>query len=244
MKHCQQLLVWLSCLWLIASCSRPGGIATTNPSHTLPTPTLTNIAATSSATSTLLTPEPTSRTNIGIQATPYGIPTYESIFESTEQITDGRLKLIVKELDEKCYKPGSRIPLTITYDNLTAGSLTIVDYNVISIQVLFEGQGQLFPVITTTNNRRVFSPEYFMNIDTFNLQHPTPQALPPQGAFDVSVDYYFPLQMVEFDQHGQQQIRPMPSGQYLLKFVYIGFKGEGSWEGAISSNQVKMCIIR
>ncbi len=238
-KDFKQLLVCSLSLWLMVSCSTGEPTATVLPLSTS-TRTSVAIAITAQAPFTL-TPQPTG-TRIDVQTAPNVTPTV-SIFDSPEQITDGKLRLSIRESNEKCYKAGNFIPLTITYENLTKSSLTIVDYKVMDTHMLFNSQGQLFPVIATSLNERIFSPYDFTRVDLFNPTSPLLYKLPAKTVFEVSVEYYFWSEMVKSDRNGQRQTQPVPPGKYLLKLVYSSSGNENSWEGAISSNQITICIV-
>lgn len=189
----------------------------------------------------ILTSQPTQSSNTA-PTTPNGTPTFVSIFENPAQITDGKLKLSVRESSVKCHKVDTFIPLVITYENLTESPLTIVDYNIMDTHMLFNSRGQLFPVLSTLLNERITTPYDLTRVDIFNPTSPLLHELPARSSFEISVEYYFWAEMVKIDQHRQGQTHPVPAGQYLLRIVYSASRADDSWEGEISSNQIKICI--
>lgn len=225
---------------LLVSCTTRVATITTLP---LPESTQTSSDVVITQQSTAILPTEPAWTKTSVLVTLDATPPHASIFDNPEQVTDGKLRLSIKGSDEQCYKPGDFVPLTIAYENLTSDSLTIVDYNVVDTHVLYTARGQLFPIITTLHNERVFAPYDFMMVEVFNLNSPILHELPPEGIFEVLIKYYFPPEIVKFDMHGQMQVKPMPPGQYLFKFVYISNRQGDSWEGAISSNQIKICFV-
>jgi hypothetical protein len=182
---------------------------------------------------------PSTQSTLSIVAQPTSTKT---IFESEEQLSDGVLKLSIKKPDNQCYKPGVPIPLTLTYENLADEVITIADYNAMSVHVISGGDGQLFPVITENTDKEVLTPQHYQKVEIINTSSPLLQDLPPKSSFDVSIDFYFPSKIIELDKQDQKITHPTPPGLYFLKFVYMGFEKDMAWEGAISSNQVAICI--
>jgi hypothetical protein len=161
------------------------------------------------------------------------------------QITDGKLKLTIKELNGKCYHAGDLVPLTITYENLTDKPLIVADYSTVDSHVLYRTQGQLFPALTAADGTQIVTPYDLMRVDAFNLNSPLLHEVPARSVFEVSLEhYYFPTEFVQINAQGQGPNRQIPAGQYRLKFVFIGNSThEPEWEGTISSNQVEICVV-
>jgi hypothetical protein len=152
-------------------------------------------------------------------------------------VTDGKLKITIEGTDVRCYKPGETIPIKVTYQNLTDKRLTIVDFNIVSSVPLIGANALLIPVLTSTADIRVHSPDELMSSDAANASPTVLHELLPKSSFESFVEYHLPIEIISFDNNQRLQ-----SGQYLLKFVYTALSYKGSWDGAISSNQTEICV--
>src|SRR5512141_1539859 len=131
----KQIVPGLVAIWLLVSCTVPGNAGMTAPPSPQIDETSTTISVTPQPTSTLPVSEPTPTSSSGPVA-PEAVPTHAGTFDNSEQISDGRLKLSIKNFAEKCYRPGDHISLILAYENLTTAPLTIVDYDAVDTHVL------------------------------------------------------------------------------------------------------------
>jgi hypothetical protein len=212
----------------------------TTPSPTsVMTLTIDNPSATPEVASTSMSLGRTETASI-VPDNPNATPTKSNIYNNPNQVTDGKLKLSIKEVNNTCYKPGTRIRIILTYENLTNKNMEIVDYNAISTRPM-DSNAQLYPVLTTLLNVRLFSLEDFIEAEVYNPDSPLLQELPANDELEVTVEYYFPPDFM-IDRMRFNETQPPPPGQYFLKLVYVAYHYEHAWEGKISSNQIKLCI--
>jgi hypothetical protein len=79
-----------------------------------------------------------------------------------------------------------------------------------------------------------------MFIEEVNTNPPLFHVIDAKSSLDVDIKYSFPQYII--DSKGIGPARLIPTGQYLLKFIYFGSGNNNSWNGAISSNQIQICI--
>lgn len=230
-KEYKTLVFLLISVWLLVSCAQ-------------------NTQSVESVASISASAEKNNRTPIlprSTLTTPYieaseTMPANISIINNPNQFTDGTLNLMVNPVHGRCYQAGEQMFLFFTFENLTDRTLIIADYNLISSHVVKGSYGRLIPVLTSIQNIRLMSREDSMLISVFNSNPTLTKTLPPKNKFNVSNKYTIPTEVVTADQF-DSQFQPLPGGQYFLRFIYIAYKFEDSWEGMISSNQIEFCLI-
>lgn len=239
----KKLLIFSLIIYLLVSCTAP--TATPPSIQSSPTPSHTaDVNSTASRTISTVNPLlPANTVSTGTATIfPNQTPTPNDVFANPNEITDGILKLSIKELERKCYSPGSAISLEFLYQNLTDGPLTMVDYEQISSVVLRGGFGQLFPILGTTSHKPIFNKLFYFGIIATHPTSPIFQEIYPQSSFSLRKNYYLPTEVGEEDERRQVYIRLLSPGQYLLRFAYTAIEHEGSWEGTVTSNQITICV--
>ena len=231
--HIARLMVLTFVLFALLGC-----VSSVSPTPNLPTSTAVPTKLTSMKVSASITPTSTS-----VFPTPQITREVITLASNPEQVTDGKLKLSIKEDKHgDCYVPGTHISLILTYENLTDQPLKILDYNIISSHVLARSYGQLSPVLTTVQSIRLISREDAMTIELIN---PNPntliQILPPQSRFNVDSKYYLSTEFAAAD-NWDDDFRSIPAGQYYLKLMYSSIGYQDSWKGSISSNRIEFCV--
>ena len=237
----KQILVDLFCFWLLAACALPEWsnvdvVSSAESTHLV----VTSTAMPNTPFSVL--PDPI-QTEVYPRVTPNSTATNVNIIDNPEQVTDGRLKIVLSGAKSSCYGAGDIIPLIITYENLTDKPLIIVDPDYVSASSYVHSAGFLKPVVTTVENNRVFIPDDYKLITTYNPDSTLFLELAANSAFDINLEYRFPPSTAKLGEEGNLITQPVLPGSYLLKFLYVGRPTDGSWEGAVSSNRIKICII-
>jgi len=243
-KH--QLLAYMIIAFIIASCSSlENSVNTIPPSTKLVRPSETiNVAPLK--TSTLPATLPATYTPNATKPTPTwiieGHPDLPVVYYSESAVTDGNLFIGIGILGRSCYHRGETIYIDVYYKNLTIEDLVLVDFDYISRKQTLNAYGQLYPIMTTLDNKEVYPDVFFLQGDAINPRSPFVQVLPLRSLLHFIGTYEIPKEIGKEGKEHNITFLPLPSGKYLLKFVYIANEYQGSWYGAISSNQVEICV--
>lgn len=223
----------------LTSCLSIRGSDSVTPSATK----LTDTPESSITTPTGNTPQVKNPTPTQTQIIAVTASTSVSIFDSPNQITDGKLKMTIQILDKNCLRPGDVLPVTVRYENLTNQPLTLVDYSALSSVALMGGYAILVPVLSTIDNQRLQLPGGITGGDIYNSDSPQFQEISPRSSFSTLIDYHIPMKVVSHAENVSGSDHKLKPGQYLLKFIYYAFRGQNAWQGRISSNQIEICVI-
>lgn len=234
----KRMKAFLLTLILLASCSESSGFEPTRFSTpSLPQATKTNITEPSNTTTPTTMP-----TQVNDIATFEVTPAPTNLFTNKNQVSDGKLRISIKEPDSYCHVAGKTIPIEISFQNLTNYKLTIVDFNIISPIAMTRAHALLFPILTNMKNERIRLPGEFGLTETKNPNSPMLQPIFPNASFEFLAEYHLPGEMAEYNENHQLQNQALPVGQYLLKLIYFAFGFEDTWEGTIGSNQIEICV--
>jgi hypothetical protein len=222
-------------------------VNTISPSTGIVRPSET-IAVTPLQTSTLLATLPPTNLPNATRPTPTWIvdnhPDLSIVFSSPNLVTDGKLLLDIAIAGHTCYHRGETIYIITDYHNSTYDEdLILVDFDYISRKQTSNAYGQLFPIMTTLDSREVYPDVLFIQDDVVNPRSPLTEVARPQSILQFYAPYQIPKEIGEKDKDHNLTFSPLPVGKYFLKFVYIAKEYEGSWYGAISSNQIEICVV-
>lgn len=159
-------------------------------------------------------------------------------------VTDGALKLSVQEVRPGCHKPGDPLTLRFTLTNLTRQPIPVVSESKLAHNRKFEG-GNINTIITTEEGRDLYTMGDYMVEEYFDLPTPGELEIPAQRSLDFSLDFYFPPFFVVYPSIEYDPLDfPTPApGTYIVHFVYTGYVPRPeSWQGFVSSNNLKVCI--
>jgi hypothetical protein len=171
-------------------------------------------------------------------------PTFMSIFENPAQISDGKLLLSVEEVDLGCHKIGEPIGIQAKFQNLTNEEIILPRELSTSIDRRGTG-GNFTPLIESTNGKPVYTLADFLLIDLSYTSSDVRRHILSNQTISFIVTYEFPNEIVLATPSASQELNPATPkpGQYGLRFVYIEYpRDEPTWSGALSSNQISICL--
>ena len=175
--------------------------------------------------------------SISITSTP------ANVFEVHEQVTDGLILMSVESTTNMCVNKNMPISFKIVFHNLTDQPIKLLnDFNVSTRG----GNGKILAILRTQDNLPIYTENDLGATDYF---FETPQKdsieVPANQDYELAIKYTLPKEFVEFTSNHKEYklITPVP-GKYLIKFVYQTPRGDDGWKGAISSNQIAICIER
>lgn len=203
-------------------------------------------------------------TQITFQLPFYGTPDkFEKVYNDPRQITDGNLKLNIREEGNNCYRRGTYArsqngeftytfgdpaPIIATFENLTNKSITIVDYGslILPSRLAMGHSGNLISILTTLDGQRIITSEDAQSVGY--REYPTPPSisiweLSSKNSISTNTKYIIPTLVLVMSESGQTDFIQIPAGKYLLKYVYFATGYQDTWDGIISSNQIEICIL-
>jgi hypothetical protein len=169
-------------------------------------------------------------------------PDLSVVYYFPNLVTDGKLMMDIELSSQVCFRPGETIRILIIYHNLTDKDLVLVDYKQIARKPTMNAYGQLYPIMTTLDNKEVYPSTYFVHNEAIDPNSPLIRLIPPKVFIEFYGEYQLPKEIGEEDKDHNITLLPLLSGRYLLKLVYIAKEYQRSWYGAISSNQAEICV--
>lgn len=164
-----------------------------------------------------------------------------SVFEYTDQVSDGKLVFSVQDVENVCHDIKKPIKLKLIFSNITDKTINVL--NEFSIAVNRRGDGgNIIPFITSSEGEDVYTLADFQLVDIFNTPSIKYLAIQPNRTVDIVVDFRFPnLASQTLPDETIKIMTPSP-GQYNIRFVYIEHQRDSdTWYGAIGSNQIRIC---
>ncbi len=183
-----------------------------------------------------------SNSSVMTVATLNSYPTHVSVFDYSDQVTDGKVLLSVEEIDNNCRKINETFQIRFVFTNLTDSPIRMS--NDVSIAVNRHGDGgTLNPFITFEDGRDIYKLGDATFVDIFKLPLDAYTQIPGETSIDFVVESSFPELVVEIpDNETINYVTPMP-GQYFIRFVYsIYDRNPDVWQETISSNKLAICI--
>jgi hypothetical protein len=169
------------------------------------------------------------------------IATGQSVVANPVQVTDDVLKISLEGKSHECYATGDLAVINIVYQNMTSDELLITDFDTLSATPLMFSHGQLIPILTSTDNKRLIFSDDLSAGHVINPYSPKVKKIAPGNSVKIAANYYIPDGAGEFI--GGDLFTKLPSGRYLLKIVYFVANVDKGWQGTISTNQIEICVL-
>lgn len=177
-------------------------------------------------------------TNATLQA----YPTPVSILDYSDQVTDRKLLLSIKEVEKTCYKADNLIKIEIVFENISNEPINIPETLSIAQNRRGDG-GNLIPLITTLGGEVVKNLGDFQLVDIFNTPVNTYQKIADGQSINSVVKFRFPKYFADIASEGALVLSTPRPEQYFLRFVFVNYSSDQSiWSGSIGSNRIRICV--
>ena len=177
-------------------------------------------------------------------ATLQAYPTPLTILDVRDQVSDGKLLFSVEEVEPECHKAGAAIRYKMTFKNLSAGVLTLLNYFHIAVNRASAG-GNITLLLSTSDNRDVLTTADFGKLDFFSFEQPLFFKLAAGDSYRIVLEKKFPSEIVLGDARTKLNTAPPTPGQYFVRFLYVNAEdSDNAWTGVIASNKIGICIVQ
>lgn len=142
---------------------------------------------------------------------------------------------------EICAPAGQPVDMILSFSNLTNNELKLGEQFIVSKNRYGSG-GNLIPFIRL-NDKDIYSLH-----DNSMLDFPFPDIkssidIPPHDTYNVSIQFYFPSEILESRQTNQEIVITPSPGKYQIKLIYSqSSQAFGVWHGFVESNNFEVCI--
>lgn len=171
--------------------------------------------------------------------------------EGSGPLTDGRLLLIIEEVEGKCHSRNEEIKMRFTLYNLSDGPL-VFQSNLVIGEDRLGWNGNLAPWLSRADEtpvRTIFDLAPYVAIDRWpRLPDENLQTLPAHTMYETVLAYSFPEDILKNNVSGQGEVTPTP-GLYQLRFAYQYIwldedhtQPDNLWTGQIASNRIELCL--
>ena len=167
--------------------------------------------------------------------------------ENVQNITDVPTSVSVDLLfeakieNEKCNSAGQPIDVMLFFSNLTNNKIRLGEQFLIS-KNRFGSGGNIIPFIRL-NDQDIYSLQ-----DNSMLDFPLPDIktfieISPHETYNVSIQFYFPREILESRQTNQEIVITPSPGIYQITLVYSqSSQVFDIWSGSVESNNFEVCI--
>lgn len=164
------------------------------------------------------------------------------IFSSTDQISDGVLKIEIIDTPNECIIIGQVFSVTYRITNTSEGPVYLIKNPELATS-MNSIRGNFVPVFFSDQQSILYSP--FDAIDVGFEKNPDDfetDELYPGDSFIGDLELLFPTEIIEGNDTSNEFSNPVP-GKYYLKLLYRGYNNNfGAWDGKISSPLEQICI--